>query len=79
MTLHADDLDPDTRKRLGLGPKRRPSTTRKAAPADPTARYRCSRCGTTIVGYGPAERHARTEHRAARLDLDLSHEPHPQQ
>lgn len=71
MPLHADDLDPETRRRLGLGPKRRTATTRREASnaGDDGNRWRCHACGATFDRWSTAEAHARRE-RHARIDLD---------
>ncbi len=61
MPLHADDLDPATRARLGLGPKRRTATTKREASnaGDDGNRWRCHACGTVFDRWSTAERHAR--------------------
>jgi hypothetical protein len=66
MTIHADQLDAATRKRLGL-PKHRSKPTR-AGTGGPQ-RTTCS-CGEEFPTFTRAERHAHAEGHV-RLEIDL--------
>lgn len=73
--MRYDELPARARAQVdaALGAPKATRTTRRAAPADPNARYRCHECGAVIARYTAAQRHVDTEHSVgARLDLILS-------
>jgi hypothetical protein len=66
MTIHADQLDAATRKRLGI-PKHRSKPTRSGTGGP--QRTSCS-CGEVFPTFPAAERHAHVEGHT-RLSIDL--------